>query len=81
MERIGHAALRPDGLRAIAQGMGRPIDELTVQALTTSPDVPEWVRLWVVRDVLPTITVGMESLRVAAAAIESLTPPKPDNHG
>lgn len=70
-----HAATRPSGLRAIADGMLKKVDDTVIDCIADDASVPEWVRVWVISEVLPAMVSGAESLRVAAAVMEKSNEP------
>jgi len=65
-----HAALRPNGLRAIACGVEENMSEAAIQLIQDDPKTPEWVKKFLIGEILPAMAVSVESLRVAAVALQ-----------
>lgn len=68
-----HAAHRPEGLRAVAKAAESTVDDIAVNLVVNDTNTPEWVKKWIVADVLSAVAAAVESLRVSSRS--SVWPP------
>ena len=66
-----HAASKPSGLLAIADGIEGVFGEQLIEALAGDSLNSEWIRKWITTEAIPALAASVESLRIAAHALKS----------